>query len=169
MSKLRKTAIIINVILIVLTVSFIWRNSLKDVSASTADSEGVTEIVEKSPPIAEAIEKNKITSDDVEVTVRSLAHIVEFAALGALSMLLILIIDPAPFGLWVISSPAFCLIIGIIDECLQLLSDRACELNDIIKDLAGGMLGGLFVLAVFFIARKSYKKQEKERLSPDRV
>ena len=91
MSKLRKIAIIINVILIVLTVSIIFRNSLQSAKASTAESEGLTEIVEKLPPIKEAIENNKITSKDVEISLRSLAHVAEFAALGALSMLLILI------------------------------------------------------------------------------
>lgn len=169
MSKLRKIAIIINVILIVLTVSIIFRNSLQSAKASTAESEGLTEIVEKLPPIEEAIENNKITSKDVEISLRSLAHVAEFAALGALSMLLILIIEPKSLRLWVISPPLFCLVIGIADECLQLLSDRACEAIDVVKDFAGGILGGLLVLTVFGIFRLAHTKRTKERISPDKV
>ncbi|MEE0969228.1 MAG: hypothetical protein U0M06_07670, partial [Clostridia bacterium] len=61
MSKIRMSAIIIDVIFIILTLAFIFGNSLQKVEESTNISDGVTDIVESIPPIKEAIEEEKIT------------------------------------------------------------------------------------------------------------
>ena len=66
MSKTVSAAIIIDCILIILTLSFIFGNSLKNVEKSSNDSEKITEIVEKLPPVQTAIEKEIINKNDLE-------------------------------------------------------------------------------------------------------
>ena len=93
MSKTVSAAIIIDCILIILTLSFIFGNSLKNVEKSSNDSEKITEIVEKLPPVQTAIEKEIINKNDLEGIIRSMAHIFEFTLLGAELMLLLLLVE----------------------------------------------------------------------------
>ena len=83
MTKKRKTAIIITCIAIVLTLGFIWCNSLLDTEASAKESgfvyDGAMSVVEgvAGKPSADAV-KSVIT---IEVF-RDIAHAVEFFLLG---------------------------------------------------------------------------------------
>ena len=60
MSKKRIIAIVIDLLLIALTLFFIFGNSAKNTEKSGADSEAVTSFIEQIPPIKEAIENNTI-------------------------------------------------------------------------------------------------------------
>jgi len=162
MSKTRIVAIIIDSILILLTLLFIFGNSLQNVEESTNTSEGVTNIiVEKVEPIKGAVESNKITVDEVEAFTRSLAHVLEFAALGAEFMLLVLLIGLKPLWCGILLSNSSVLVLAVLDEALQTLSDRATELIDIAKDFLGACLGTLFVLMLYAIMLSFKKKQNK--------
>lgn len=166
MSKKRIAAIVIDSILIILTLAFIFGNSLLNVEKSTDASENVSGIVEKLPPIQSAIEENKITKGEIDGIVRSIAHAIEFSALGAETMLLLLLLGIRPLCLSAFLPFFLCLILGIADESLQMLSDRAAEVVDIIKDFAGSLFGGLAVLGIYGIIRwvkKKKSKQEQQR------
>lgn len=159
MTKKRIAAIIIDSILILLTISFIFGNSLMDVKQSTNASDSVTEMVEKLPPVQNAIQNNKITKNDLDRIIRSFAHIIEFCALGIETMLLLLLAKLKPLSLSVFLPFFFCLILGLADECLQLRTDRAAEVIDVLKDFAGSLVGGLAVLAIYSII-SIYKRKK---------
>ena len=163
MTKKRIAAIIIDSILIILTLVFIFGNSLKNVEESTDDSKGVTEIVEKLPPVHYAIADNKLQKGEIEGFLRSLAHAFEFALLGAEFMLLLLLAGLKPLSLSVYLPFFICLILGVADESLQMLTDRAAEVVDVIKDFAGSLLGGLTVLGIYGLIRiRNRKKNYQE-------
>ena len=82
MSKKRIIAIVIDLLLIALTLFFIFGNSAKNTEKSGADSEAVTSFIEQIPPIKEAIENNKLQPGSLEGPIRSLAHFFEFSILG---------------------------------------------------------------------------------------
>ena len=92
MSKKRVVAIIIDLILIFLTLFFIFGNSVKNVEKSSADSQNVTHFVEQLPPIKQAIEKNILQPGSLEGVIRSLAHFFEFSVLGAELMILLILL-----------------------------------------------------------------------------
>lgn len=161
MSKTVSAAIIIDCILIILTLSFIFGNSLKNVEKSSNDSEKITEIVEKLPPVQTAIEKEIINKNDLEGIIRSMAHIFEFTLLGAELMLLLLLVGLKPLYLSAFLPFFLCLVLALADESLQMLSDRSAEVIDIIKDFSGSALGGLSVLGIYGIICKTKKKSKK--------
>lgn len=160
MTKIKISAIIIDSILIILTLSFIFGNSLKNVEKSTNDSMGITEIVEKLPQVQDAITNNKIKEHHLDGIVRSFAHALEFAVLGAEIMLLFLLIDLKPLYLSVYLPFFICLILGLADESLQMLSDRAAEVTDVIKDFAGAVIGGLATLLLYKITGINTSKKQ---------
>lgn len=162
MTKTRIVAIIIDSILILLTLAFIFGNSLQTVEESTNTSEGVTNvIVEKIEPIREAVENNKITVDEVEAFTRSLAHVLEFAALGAEFMLLALLIGLKPLWCSTLLTISLCLVLSILDEATQTLTDRAAEIADVAKDFSGACLGAFGVLCLYGIMLALKKRKEK--------
>lgn len=161
MSKKRVAAIIIDFILILVTLAFIFGNSLKDVESSSNQSEPITEIVEKIPSVESALENKEITHSQIKSIVRSFAHVAEFALLGALVMILMLLLDvkiPRATITTLVSS----LVVGIADECLQTLTDRSCELIDIAKDFAGSAIGSAFVLMIYLIITTIKKKNKNK-------
>ncbi|MBQ8005989.1 MAG: VanZ family protein [Clostridia bacterium] len=157
MTKKRIAAIVIDSLFIIATLLFIFGNSLLDKSDSTDKSDNVTHIVEKLPPVQSALEEEKITNGDVEAAVRSLAHVAEFGLLGAEVMLLVLLVGLRPLSLSAFLPFFFCLIIGLADECLQLKTDRAAEVVDVLKDFAGSLFGGGGVLVIYGLRRFSKK------------
>ncbi|MBR4296248.1 MAG: VanZ family protein [Clostridia bacterium] len=160
MSKKRVAAIIIDFILILVTLAFIFGNSLKDVESSSNQSEPITEIVEKIPYVESALENKEITHSQIKSIVRSLAHVAEFALLGALVMILMLLLDMR-ISCAIITTLISSLVIGITDECLQTLTDRSCELVDIVKDFAGATIGSTFVLMIYLIITKIKKAKQE--------
>lgn len=162
MTKARISAIIIDSILILLTLVFIFGNSLQNVEQSTNTSEGVTNIiVEKIEPIKEAVESNKITVGEVEAFTRSLAHVLEFAALEAEFMLLFLLIPLRPLWGGIMLTVSSSLVLSVLDEALQMLNDRAAELVDVGKDFFGACLGVISVLAIYALTVIFIKKRKK--------
>ena len=160
----RKIVFVVLLILCVLWVSFIFSNSLKDATASDSQSAGVTEKVNE---VAQAV------GIDREIThseVRSMAHFSEFAILA------LLVSATVSVGIYpyfkekllysmLISSASLplCLILAIIDELLQKLSEgRASQLTDVLLDTLGALCGAL-LFAVAYIVFYSIKEKFKEK------
>lgn len=159
--KTRMILLAIDVLLIILTIGFIFSNSLKDVEQSTNASEKVMDtVINTVPPVRDAIESDRITLGFLEEIIRSLAHVAEFILLGALTVIFLLLSKIRPLSISAYLPFFFCLLVGIADECLQLTNDRACEVVDVIKDFAGSVIGGALVFAVFgiMLAVKHRKK-----------
>lgn len=149
------------------TMAFIFSNSLKNGEESTQQSSGVVDFVQEvvsvvapDSPIANA------TGEDYDLLhsfVRNLAHFSEFCLLGALlswtcfSFTFKKIIQ--------ILSPLGVATVAIVDECLQLFTDeRAFEFGDILLDTCGGVSGALFAIACVWIGYCIYKSKRKKKL-----
>lgn len=159
-SKLKKTFIFLDIAAILITLFFIFSFSLQDVESSTDTSRTVTDVIEeKIPPIKNAIEENRLTKGRLESILRSIAHATEFAILGMEMMILLLLLPLRPLKLTAYLPFFVCLLLGVADECLQMLNDRSSEVIDIVKDFAGAAFGGLLVLLVYaIICRLEAKK-----------
>ena len=159
MSKKRIIAIIIDIILILLTLIFIFGNSLKNVEKSGADSESVTSIIEQIPPIKQAIEKNIIQPGSLEGPIRSFAHFFEFSILGAELMLLIILLKCSCNIKYFLFVVLICFILGLSDELIQSFTDRSTEAVDVLKDVCGGAFGAFCVSMIYLPIRKKIKNK----------
>ena len=141
----------------VLWCGFIWHFSLASGTESAQTSGGVVEALN------ELLESVGSEAQFEHTTVRKMAHFCEFAVLGVLAALtLVLFRFPhvVPWALWAVFA------VGCVDELLQLLSpDRGPSFGDVLLDTAGGLAGIVFVcgaLLLFYAlcARKERKKSE---------
>ena len=161
MSKKRFIAIIIDLILILLTLFFIFGNSMKNTEKSGADSESITSIIEQIPPIKQAIEENKLEPGSLEGPIRSFAHFFEFSILGAELMLLIILLKVSCNIKYFLFIVLLCFILGLADEIIQSFSDRSTEVADVLKDIGGGAFGAFCVYVIYLPIKK---KQIKSKL-----
>lgn len=159
----------IDLILIICTLSFIFGNSFMNVEKSANASQSLTDIViEAVPPIKDAVVNNKVNESEIEEFLRSLAHVFEFFLLGAEFMWLTILLGTGSMWLAGFSSVLLCLAVGTLDELFQSLTDRSTQLIDVAKDVFGGTLGCVFVIACYSIfihfknrkSKKSYKNQQ---------
>lgn len=126
-------------------IAFIFANSLEVGLMSSARSMQVTEWLNR------LLAKLNLGMQLENAVVRKMAHFVQYCALGFLLMICTRVYTNRILGH--ISWPLFLsLLIAVVDECLQLLTDgRAGQLTDVALDFSGSLLGvvlGLFVLLV---------------------
>ena len=126
---------------------FIFSNSIQTAEKSSARSNGVVEIVEKT------VEKMNL---DVEITdhgVRKSAHFFEFYVLGTILSLNCLIWKKHT-DIRLVLTAFFGLIIALTDETLQLLSNgRSCSVTDVWLDFSAVVLSHLFFYIAFVIIK----------------
>jgi VanZ family protein len=162
MSKLQQLRRLLRV-LTVLTLLFIWGNSALPAAASNALSDWVRSLL----PAFRG--QGGGTSSFI---IRKLAHFSEFAVLGALLTWQALLGGPvkwpplnnlAPCG---INNLALCgIFAALIDESIQLLSDRTSQVRDVWIDFGGFALGAA---AAWGIAL-AVKRLSRKRRSADNV
>lgn len=130
-------------ILIALTLAFIWVNSLMPRAESQAMSRGLLDrIVELLRWIGIRL------SPGSDHFLRKLAHFVEFGILGAeFSFLLNLRYRQGRQGF--VNCAFAGLSAAVIDESLQLLSKRGSQVQDVLLDFCGFMVG-LWICAVIY-------------------
>ncbi len=157
MSKKRIIAIVLDLILILLTLFFIFGNSAKNVEKSGADSESVTGFIEQLPPIKEAIENNKLQPGSLEGPIRSFAHFFEFAILGAELMLLMILLKSSSHIKYFFFVILLSFILGLSDEIIQSFTDRATEAVDVLKDVGGGTFGAFCIFIVYLFMKRKHK------------
>ena len=142
----RLAAAIMLSLLIVLTLAFIFGNSLDDRQESAEKSARFERIVE---PVLRALPYDRLHTREALATVtRKLAHYAEFFLLGAQIMALAILTRQVPpvrkrFIL------LFCLVIACADELLQFVSLRAPRVQDALLDTFGALCGILFVHGVY--------------------
>lgn len=136
-------------ILLILTVCFIWGNSMMPASVSSALSTWVQSVVNGF--------LGGVAEESTEVghgTLRKIAHLLEFATFGALY---------GGFLRWDLKKKWWAVLLGgigvaFIDETIQLFSDgRGAQVSDIWIDL-GGFFIGLFLSAVVYHLVKRWKR-----------
>ena len=140
---------ILLLMLIAATLLFIWKNSLMPKEDSLEDSEAVTGFLR--PLLGFFIGEENVTDHFV----RKLAHFTEFGILGAeFSCFALLVTKRRLHGLF------HCLFAGllaaVIDEALQLLTDRGSQVQDVLLDFIGVTIAVCIVhlLAYLFGRRK---------------
>ncbi len=130
-------------ILIALTLAFIWINSL----ASRADSQALSlGLLERIVELFRALGIRLSPKSDHFL--RKLAHFTEFGILGAeLSLLLHLRGRQSRQGF--VNCAFAGLSAAVIDESLQLISNRGSQVQDVLLDFCGFMVG-LWLCAVIY-------------------
>lgn len=122
-------------ILIALTLAFIWVNSLMPRAESQAVSQG---LLERIVGLFQAVGIN--ISPESDHFLRKLAHFVEFGVLGAEFGLLLHLRDKQGAQGYV--NCAFAgLSAAVMDESLQLISNRGSQVQDVLLDFCGYMVG----------------------------
>lgn len=155
-----KVFYIINIILIFLTVIFIWGNSLLDKSQSHEVSSKVLVIVK---PVLEAVVG---VGNVTDFLVRKLGHFTEFFILGCeLTVFLILRrrVNLQPL----VNIFFFGFFIATIDETIQIFTGRGSQLQDVWIDIAGTTTGIIIVLFILYIVIAIHKRRKKATVFTD--
>lgn len=163
MSGKRKTAVGIIAACIVLTVAFIWSNSLKSQEQSSVRSGEVYGTVK-------AVLDGVFGEDVVPVThhgIRKAAHFSEFLLLGTEFCLLFIALKKESFKGYLHILP-YGLFVAAIDEGLQTLSDRGAAFTDVLIDLSG-YLTAAAVFFVIFLIRRGAKAESLKKSGSDGV
>lgn len=163
MSIKRKIAIYVIVALIVLTIGFIWVNSCFPKAESTEVSEGTQGVVQDVIDVVAG--KGKVHIE--EGVVRKVAHFFEFAALGAEFCALYIVLKRQRFGSFLEMLP-FGLYVSVIDEGIQILSDRGPEVKDIFIDYSG-YLAATLVFFIVFIINRNVKNRKNLKQKSEKV
>ena len=138
-------------ILIVMTVAFIFTQSIIPPETSSAESEVVSDVVTDvvvdiiGDDTPEKVEKAERASKYIDENMRKIAHVVEFAVLGAEVAVLGFLIErekaKSSKSISLLSVAAASLIFGLLiaflDESIQILSGRGPLVSDIWIDLSG--------------------------------
>ncbi|MBR2926372.1 MAG: VanZ family protein [Clostridia bacterium] len=140
--------------------SFSSQNAESSEQTSIKVTEGIAQTTVKDYASKPQVEKDRILQS-LNGTVRKLAHMAEFASLGALVFALLLTFR---INLWIRygSSLGAVLLFAVIDECTQLGSvGRVAEFGDVIIDLAGAVISCTCILSVILLIR--YFKHRKSK------
>ena len=141
--------------LVLLVMAIIFWFSSKDASTSDTQSEGIVQTV------AEVLEIPKTEENllSLSFTVRTLAHFLEFTALGFLVFLFLCHFDNKTHQKFLLSL-LWGVVYALSDEAHQLLSPgRTFQLVDLGVDTLGVMLGVLISFISVIIIRSTLKKR----------
>ena len=154
---MKKRLTIFLTILIVLTLTFIFQNSMESVAQSEEKS---TAVMEKVCFLLERVVGKGNVTDHL---VRKLAHFFEFSVLGIeMSALSFLHHSPRRSLYFSVTLPLFCgLIAALTDETIQIVSARGSQVQDVWLDFAGVCVGLGVVFAVWLIWRNRQIRQRQ--------
>lgn len=141
---------------ILAALAFIWGNSLESAVESSLKSGRVRELIE---PLMELLVGQGNVTDHM---VRKLAHLTEFAVLGALLLLL----TAAAFRVRlqsVLNCQFFLLLAALTDETIQLFTGRGSQVRDVWLDFAGGTAGLLAMLLLLWLLRCLFRPRDRRR------
>ena len=148
--RIIKTALIV---LMLLNLAFIFVQSLIPPEESSKESGAVGEIIE------DIIPPETKPGEFIQINLRKIAHFVEFACLGTtVALYLVLFINRHTAIL--LSFPA-ALIVGFIDESLQLFSGRGASVKDVWIDFFGFLSASIIVYTGYLIFRLIHKNVNK--------
>jgi len=133
------------IVLIILTLLFIWGQSALSVAESAAQSQTVTSTVVQ--PIQQAVTGKATVTD---TTVRKMAHVLEFSLLGFEMALLFAASWKRMFFALNLG-----LLAALIDETIQIFSGRGDQISDVWLDFSGVLVGvAIGMLVVWLYKRK---------------
>lgn len=140
-------------LLILLTLGFIWGNSMKSIPESQAVS---LSYLDRLSPFLDALFGPGTITDHI---LRKTAHFCEFALLGAELRLLFLLLGQR--GLQGSVNSLFAgLVVAVTDEAIQIFSQRGSRVADVVLDFAGVLFGALAIVLISFLCRR---RRERKR------
>ena len=145
-----KISIAVCVLLIAVTVGFVFNNSSKPTAESQQASAVVAEAIEE---VAQKTNSNETQTTLVSVRyLRKAAHAVEFFALGLELAAFSLLVGRRKYSfqkLWNVVSVS--LLVAVADESIQILSGRGPKVQDVLLDFCGAAVGIALVLLLHYI------------------
>lgn len=145
--RTKNSLTLILTVLIVLTLAFIWGNSLLDREQSTEVSMGLLDKIE--PYLA----LFGIEPEDDHI-LRKLAHFCEFGLLGLELALLVWLRLNLSFKSLFLAAAAS-LAVAVTDETLQYFTGRSCQLSDVLLDFSGAVCGIVGIWIISLLIKKS--------------
>lgn len=163
--RIRRPICIVLLLCVLLTLCFIFGNSMASREASGAASDKINDIV--SGVIESVTGKEDTAVESFFVTYsRKIAHVIEFALLGFEIFLLIYFLRLSGVSVH-LSGLLLSFLVASVDEGIQIVSGRGDLVSDIFID-ASGYIGAYLVCAlVFFLF--SWRKKRKKRRTADTV
>ena len=154
MDTRNKKTITVLMVLVAVTLSFIWAHSFMGMEESAEESGFFYELL--CPFFELFMGEGNVT----ELFIRKLAHFTEFFALGLELMLLMKLVFMKMgwkilFNSWVLGT--FC---ALIDETIQIFSGRGSQIQDVWLDSAGCMAGVLVMTGGILLFRKKKKTKQ---------
>ena len=150
--KRRKTCLALLGLLILLTLGFIWGNSLKSIPESQAVS---LSLLDRLKPLLDAVFGPDRITDHI---LRKTAHFCEFALLGAELRLLFLLMGQR--GLQGLMNALFAgLAAAVTDETIQIFSQRGSQVSDVVLDFSGVVTGALVISLIAFLCRRRRERK----------
>ncbi|MCQ2387165.1 MAG: VanZ family protein [Clostridia bacterium] len=154
MSKFRKILCVNFSVLILLTLVFIWGNSMLSIEKSAKESGKVYETIK---PVLDAVfGKDKISHN----LIRKMAHGTEFFVLGIeICALTCTIIKPKLKNFLLILP--YGLIVAITDEVIQKFTGRGSRFTDVLIDYCGYVLSLIIFYLICLLIRKIKSNKKK--------
>ena len=137
--------------LAVLLVVFIWGNSLLSKEASSGASGSISAWLKRILDPSDRIPK-----EDFHIAIRKMAHFAEFTVLGLCCGGLFLCYGRETGKQYYALPILLVLLVAVLDEWIQIFSDRGSRVNDILLDFAGAATG---LLVMFVISRLRKKRR----------
>ena len=147
----------ISMVLIALTISFIWGNSFMDRAASSEQSDLVERYLR--PYIDKTLQGYLPLDIVMQVDFRKLAHFSEFFVLGVALAGLCSATRELPLFFY----PVMILLVAGIDEGIQHFSGRAPMLRDVLLDMNGGFSGFATLALLHYSAGLTLGKEDLTR------
>ena len=156
MERKKKIQIITLLVAIFATPAFIFGNSLEPVEKSLESSNGIYDTVK--PTLDAVFGEGKVTSS----VFRQSAHFIEFFILGLEVAVLYYVAFDLKKERWVdlVSAGLF---VAVIDESLQMLTDRGPEIPDVLIDYSGYLIAVICIVALTFIIKYIKKKKNEKK------
>lgn len=152
--RLRVVVFIILIALVIFSTTFILANSFMDYERSHGSSGVITGIITST--------EDEEEWKQIDLIVRKIAHVIEYAFLGACVSALCVFIDRVYHKLFYGYFIAYSLFVAVLDEHIQSFSDRASSTSDILLDFLGSVIGFIGVV-ILCCALRYLIKRKKER------
>ena len=140
------------IILMILTVSFTFYQSSKSKQKSKETSDKVGQIIEPILPSDTPI------GGYVQDNIRKIAHFVEFFALGAEVAIYVLLFMPKLK--WMLHSVAIAPVVAMLDETIQIFSDRGSAVLDVWIDVLGYCAAAILIYGTYLLYKVVVKKKK---------
>ncbi|MBR5178604.1 MAG: VanZ family protein [Lachnospiraceae bacterium] len=156
----KKKVLIFFYITFTISLILVWGQSCFSREDSRVSSDIVVEMIKPIDELETGYRsENGWTYTQLSTYVRKFAHVIEYAALSFQLMCIFLLKGKRKL-VWYVNCTFMIMLIALIDETIQIFSNRGSEIGDIWIDIAGNALG---LLAAFIIGTIVIKRSQKER------